>query len=134
VIVAAPNPDLKLMPGMTASLSFQIDEVKDALRVPNAALRFYPQREQVRPEDRPILEGADHDPAEAKDSTNHRRSASEKAEARRNRNRRHVWAVEGKLLRAVEVTTGISDNKHTVLAGGDLAVGQKLVTGIQPPE
>src|SRR5207253_6692304 len=57
VVVSAPNPDLKLLPGMTASISFQVGEAKDVLRVPNAALRFYPQREQVRPEDRPLLEG-----------------------------------------------------------------------------
>ena len=55
VVVAAPNPDLKLLPGMTASLSFQVDERKDVLCVPNAALRFYPDATQVRPEDREEL-------------------------------------------------------------------------------
>ena len=52
VVVSAPNPDLKLLPGMTASISFQVDEAKNVLRVPNAALRFYPLRDQVRQEDR----------------------------------------------------------------------------------
>src|SRR5205085_6730669 len=57
VVVSAPNPDLKLLPGMTASISFQIAESKDAVRVPNAALRFFPDKAQVREEDRKLLEG-----------------------------------------------------------------------------
>jgi HlyD family secretion protein len=134
VIVAAPNPDLKLLPGMTASLSFQIDETKDTLRVPNAALRFYPQREQVRPEDRKLLEGGDREDKEDNDSTSARRSATEKAEARRNRHRRHVWVKDGDFLKAVEVVTGASDNKYTALVSGELKIGDPLVTGIQPKE
>src|SRR5262249_56895394 len=56
VVVSAPNADLKLLPGMTATISFQLREKANVLRVPNAALRFYPQLEQVRREDRKILE------------------------------------------------------------------------------
>lgn len=135
VIVAAPNPDLKLLPGMTATISFQVEESGgDAVRIPNAALRFYPQREQVRPEDRPLLEGVQKTPEEDQDAANAKRSAADKAEAKRNRYRRHVWVAEGNFLRAVEVVTGLSDNKNTLLVSGDVAVGQKLVTGIQPPE
>jgi HlyD family secretion protein len=138
VIVAAPNPDLKLLPGMTASISFQIDESHEGLRIPNAALRFYPQRELVRPEDRPLLEGADgegiRNPKEASDSVGTQPSAQAKAEARRNRNKRHVWVQDGKFLRAVEVRTGPSDHKYTALEAGDLQEGQKLVTGIKRGE
>jgi len=138
VIVAAPNPDLKLLPGMTASISFQIDEAHEGLRIPNAALRFYPQRELVRPEDRPLLEGADgegiRNPKEASDSVGTQPSAQAKAEARRNRNKRHVWVQDGKYLRAIEVRTGPSDHKYTALEAGDLQEGQKLVTGIKRGE
>lgn len=42
VIVDADNKDGKLMPGMTASLEFIIDEKKDVLLVPSAAFRFQP--------------------------------------------------------------------------------------------
>jgi len=38
VIVSTPNADLKLLPGMTANLTFQIRELHDILKVPNAAL------------------------------------------------------------------------------------------------
>jgi HlyD family secretion protein len=131
VIVAAPNPDLKLLPGMTASLSFQIEESKETLRIPNAALRFYPQRELVRPEDRHLLEGNEENAKNDDDSPTARRSAAEKAEARRKRNRRHVWVVDGERLRAVEVETGLIDHKYTALVTGDLTEGQKVVTGLQ---
>jgi HlyD family secretion protein len=41
-VVEVPNPDLKLKPGMTANVTFLIAERRDALKVPNAALRFQP--------------------------------------------------------------------------------------------
>ncbi len=52
VIVETPNTDLKLLPGMTANLSFQIKKREAIVRVPNAALRFYPPRDKVHPDDR----------------------------------------------------------------------------------
>jgi len=131
VVVETPNPELKLMPGMTANLSFQISETTDCLRIPNAALRFYPQVGQVRPEDRKLLEGAQPDPKESQDSATVKRSAIETAETRQKRNKRHVWVVDGRLLKAIEVTTGISDHKYTQLISGDLTDGQMLVTGGQ---
>ena len=42
VVIEAPNPDLKLLPGMTANITFQIEARDDVLRVPAAALRFVP--------------------------------------------------------------------------------------------
>jgi HlyD family secretion protein len=134
VVVSAPNPDLKLLPGMTASLSFQVDEAADVLRIPNAALRFYPQREHVRPEDRYLLDG-DEGPAPADASASSiTRSATDKFESRRVRNRRHVWIADGHQLRAVEVITGISDSRYAQLVSGELSEGQQLVTGSQPAE
>lgn len=40
VVITVENPDLKLKPGMTANTSIITHRVPDALRVPNAALRF----------------------------------------------------------------------------------------------
>ena len=42
VVVAADNPDLSLLPGMTANVSVVIGERDEALRVPAAALRYQP--------------------------------------------------------------------------------------------
>ena len=129
VIVQTPNPDLKLLPGMTASISFQVDRREDALKVPNAALRFYPEKEHVRPEDHDVLEGFDEDDEQ---ETAAKLSATETSEARRTRNRRHVWMLDGEKLRAIEVYTGISDSRFTEIVKGDLREGEQLVTGIKP--
>lgn len=56
VIVSTVNPELKLLPGMTANLTFQIKELKDILKVPNAALRYFPDKTLVRDEDQKLLE------------------------------------------------------------------------------
>lgn len=133
VIVSAPNPDLKLLPGMTASISFQVGERPDALRVPNAALRYYPNKYQVHPDDRNILENVqEYTEADDEQQTTAVLSADDKAELRRSRERRHVWRVDGELLRAVAVVTGLSDSKWTEVVSGELTAGQKLVTGVVP--
>lgn len=42
VVINAENPDEKLLPGMTASVSFEVDHRSDVLKIPNGALRFTP--------------------------------------------------------------------------------------------
>jgi HlyD family secretion protein len=42
VILDVDNSDLKLRPGMTANVRIKLEEVKDALMVPDQALRFNP--------------------------------------------------------------------------------------------
>ena len=41
-VIEVDNPDVKLRPGMTATVSIRTAEVKDTTRLPNAALRFKP--------------------------------------------------------------------------------------------
>jgi HlyD family secretion protein len=42
VVISAANPDLALLPGMTANVRIAIETRASALKVPNAALRFRP--------------------------------------------------------------------------------------------
>ena len=42
VIIDVPNPDMKLMPGMTATITVMIDSRNDILKVPSKALSFTP--------------------------------------------------------------------------------------------
>lgn len=44
VIITVENPDLKLKPGMTANVSIITDTKTGVLRLPNAALRFRPEK------------------------------------------------------------------------------------------
>ena len=132
VLVAAANPDLKLLPGMTASLSFRVDERKQVLRIPNAALRFFPESQYVREADRKLLEGVGGDRDKEKEKPSEQRiSANERAEARRRRTKRHVWVEDGEFLKAVPVEVGLSDSRYTELLSGDVKEGQSLVTGAE---
>src|SRR3989442_345524 len=40
VVISARNPDLKLLPGMTANVRLVVDQKDSVLKVPNSALRF----------------------------------------------------------------------------------------------
>lgn len=48
VILSAPNPDKKLMPGMTASATIYVDEKANTLILSGKALRFMPDREYLQ--------------------------------------------------------------------------------------
>lgn len=133
VIVSTPNKELKLLPGMTANLSFQIERREKTLKIPNSALRFYPpDRKRVHPDDQQVLDGVEQETTQASQQTQVNQSASERAQLNRNRMKRHVWVQEGDLLRARPIVVGISDSRFTELKSGDLKVGDELVIGEQP--
>lgn len=46
-VIDVENKDLALRPGMTANVTFVLDKVEDAIKIPNAALRFKPSRDQM---------------------------------------------------------------------------------------
>ena len=127
VIVTAPNRELKLLPGMTANLTFQVEERKAVVRIPWSALRFFPKPDLVREEDQNLLTGSEE---EDQESVVDDLSATDVIEAAKKRKRRHVWIVDGEKLKAVAVTLGISDYKYAELLEGDLPIGTELVTGI----
>lgn len=130
VVISAPNPDLKLLPGMTANISFQIEVKEKVKRLPMAAIRYFPPVNLVRTEDRHYIDG--QTPMEEENDENNRQiSASEKVQFARNRMKRVVWVEEkGGLLRAVPVVLGLTDNQHAEIIEGELEVGQKVVIGV----
>jgi HlyD family secretion protein len=136
VIVGAANPELKLLPGMTADLTFQIEKKEDVVKIPKAALRFYPpNKEHVHPDDQHIVDGtsfisaASDEDDEDEISEVDEQSAAERVMANKKSKKKHVWYVEEDLLRAIEVEIGLSDNRFAELVGGELAEGKALVTG-----
>jgi HlyD family secretion protein len=56
-VVESPNAELKLLPGMTANLVFQIEKHDNVLKIPNRALRFHPRPEHIHPKYLALLEG-----------------------------------------------------------------------------
>ena len=131
VVIAAENPDLKLLPGMTANLSFEVDESRDVVKIPNAALRYFPEDQtKVRKEDRSLVDGSlwqDDDPSDEDANVD----VSEMARRAARRNLRHVWVADDQTLRAIEIRTGLADNRYTEVLSGDVTSGLSLVTGIE---
>ena len=132
VVVEATNPELKLLPDMTANLSFQIERKADVLTVPNAAFRFYPNPQEVCQRDRAILD--ELAPPEQTDGKSNAKDIAKDDGRVKNASRRgakkYVWIVEGEQLAAVPVETGLSDKTATEIVAGKLSDGQEIVTGL----
>jgi HlyD family secretion protein len=47
VVINAPNPDQKLLPGMTANLVIYVEETNDVLTIPYKAVKFTPEAEYL---------------------------------------------------------------------------------------
>jgi HlyD family secretion protein len=108
-IVSAPNPELLLLPGMTAVLRIVVSETDTALKIPNQALRFRPPSGGGAPETAPSPETG----AAAKGT---------------------VWVVEqtGAAV-PVDVRLGASDENSTQILSGALQEGQPVIIGIATP-
>jgi HlyD family secretion protein len=108
VLIDVDNPELQLKPGMTANVSIPVDTAKNVLKVPNAALRFKPD-----PDD--IVESARED----------------KKEGRPQRKESVVYISEttGK-LKPVPVKTFITDGNFTAVESPELSEGGNVVVGL----
>jgi HlyD family secretion protein len=127
VVIEAPNPKLKLLPGMTANITFPIEAKDNVLRVPAAALRFLPPVDQVRPEDRHYVEAL----PTGKMDRDIKHSASEKADLAGKRKHRIVWIQDGQQVQAVSLTLGLIDNQFAEILSGAVTEGQAVVTGTE---
>ena len=130
VVVAASNPDLKLLPGMTAEISFEVDSKEDVVQIPREALAFVPlDVNLVHKEDRKLIDGSAWKNSKPKEKDTKDQNAIDRAEARKKRNTRHVWKADGQQLRAIEIQVGLSESGFTEMVAGDLEVGDQLVSG-----
>ena len=106
-IISAPNPDLLLLPGMTAQLRIVVRDTGEVLKVPNQALRFRPNGSGP-PSDR----------------KNANQAASSEASAT-------VWLVgEDGRPNPTAVRLGASDDNSTALLESRLSEGQQLIVGV----
>jgi HlyD family secretion protein len=125
-VIDAPNPGRKLRQGMTASVTLVTNQRPDALKVPNAALRFRPPGEGGeggKPAD-PVRVAArltalsaaradDAAPAQAGEG------------ARPSGRRATAYRVAGGELEKLSVLVGISDGRYTEVVSG-LAEGDRV--------
>jgi HlyD family secretion protein len=62
VVISAPNPTGKLMPGMTANVEITADRAEAVLRIPNDVMRFTPPKEMIAALEEADRQNADEEP------------------------------------------------------------------------
>jgi HlyD family secretion protein len=121
-IVEVHNPDLKLKPGMTANVSIVVAERENALKIPNAALRF-------RPTETAASTGS---VARAQSGGGGRPGGGGGGPGNRRRERsptRTVYVLgPNNTPQPVEIKTGITDGFETEVIEG-LKEGDKVIIG-----
>ena len=136
VLVDASNPGGRLMPGMTADLTFEIERRPDVLLVPDSALRFDPQ---AAPPGAPggSRDGPGRGRRGGADVANAAAAATDRPggngghDDRGQTGRLYVLGDAGP--RPVEVSTGPSDGVLTAILSGSLAEGDVVITGRATP-
>lgn len=99
----------KLLPYLTANVQFKVDERKDALLVPNAALHYRPTLALVAPEYRSQYE-------QGMRSASVEESGAERATTKGRLTRATVWVPDGDCVRPVKVRVGLTDGLMTEVA------------------
>ena len=122
VVVSADNSDLKLLPGMTANIRVVTDQRENALRIPNAALRFRPAGVAL---ERPSTGGSSvvgQGPGSRPGSGSGSRAGGGQLG--------RVWipGSDGKPI-AVRVQVGITDGQSSEVVGEALTDGQRVIIG-----
>jgi len=122
VVVSADNSDLKLLPGMTANIRVVTDQRENALRIPNAALRFRPVGVAL---ERPSTGGnsaGEQGPGSRPGSGSGSRAGGGQLG--------RVWipGSDGKPV-AVRVQVGITDGQSSEVVGEALTDGQRVIIG-----
>jgi HlyD family secretion protein len=106
VIVDAPNPSLKLKPGMTANATFEVARRENVLRVPAAALRFRPSADVL------LALGAAAAPGGQPQGT------------------ATLWQRAGRSIAPVRVRVGVSDGTYAEVLDSPIAAGTEVVTRV----
>jgi HlyD family secretion protein len=107
-VLMLSNPDGVLKPGMTATAEIRAADIKDALLVPNGALRFTPPKE--------VADKAKKPPA-PQNGVNWGR----------------VWVVRGGEAIAEDVKLGASNGRETQILSGTIKPGERVATDIVTP-
>ncbi len=115
VIIQAPNPDKKLMPGMTASTTIYVNEKNDILVVPGKAIRFTPDQEVLNSYLKSL-------PAEVAREMAPQSAKKVPADPKQS----FVWVKNGEVIRKSEIKTGENDGINYELLSG-LNQGDEIV-------
>ena len=123
VVVNAANPDLILLPTMTANVRIITEQRESVLQVPNAALRFRPPGVEAEPTQRGPGAGGRGGPGGG--------GPGAPPPGGRGGNRGRVWvlAPDGK-PRQITAQIGITDGTSTEVVSGDITEQQQVIVGL----
>ena len=124
-VIDFANPDMKLLPNMTAYVTIPVASATNVLKVPNTALRFRPPLSADQIDAQFARYGIDADQA-AQNATGRKNPAGVSA---------IVWKLDGaNQIRPVKILTGITDHAYTQVLSvesGELRPGDILATAAQ---
>ena len=132
-VIDVDNKEKSLRPGMTANVTFVLAQVADAIKIPNAALRFKPSRDVMA-----AMRDASGRGSNQRGSGSNRRRGGGSGEwqgrgsggGRDLGDKKMVWKLEGGKPRMVLVKPGLTDGSATELLEGDLEPGDQLITEV----
>jgi HlyD family secretion protein len=149
VVADVPNPDLRLMPGMTATINIQIWQANGVMRVPATALRFRPTDDvfaalgqAIPPEAHTRLAPVPVTPQVVKTAAPAPTPVMKQAGStidvyfrpiQRPQSTGQVWVVRNGQLQSLQVQLGITDGTWTELVGGGLDEGEEVVNNVILP-
>jgi len=117
VEVNTNNDDGKLLPYLTANAKFITGERENALLVPNAALRWSPRPDQIAPESRQKHHAAKGSKRESADS----------GAAGTSQSRGTIWVEQGRYVRPIRVSTGLTDGAFTEVKSKDVTDAMAVI-------
>lgn len=130
VRVNVENPELVLLPGMTAYVNIAVTKRLDSLLVPNAALRFKPaDKVEIKSENGPKSPSTAAATKPAEGAAMASAKGGDKKGKKRDGQSGTVYVLAGEEIKPVSVQLGITDNRNTEVITGDLKAGERVVIG-----
>jgi len=159
-VIDVDNSDLALRPGMTTNVTFVLEQVENAIKIPNAALRFKPTRDQMMA----IFDkfgggrgsggsgmgsggrgrggnggnsgqgGGGNGPPNAGGGSGGPRGEGGWAgggDREKDPSRKQLWKLVDGKPKMIRVKVGLTDGSSTQLVEGDIQPGDQLITEIQ---
>ena len=117
-VLSVDNSDLALRPGMTATAQITVQEISNALLVPNAALRYSP----------PVQARQEGFSLSRLFMPRMPRGGGRAAQKEPPTGERTVWALKNNVPVSLSIKTGASDGKLTEVVTGDLDTDTPLIT------
>lgn len=117
-ILSVDNHDLALRPGMTATATIVVNDIKQALTVPNSAFRYAPPKTETNGTGFSLTNLFMPRMPRFERSTNNTPVNGE----------RTLWVLDGGVAKEVKVKTGASDGVLTEIISGELQEGAEVIT------